>query len=182
LHHGRQATSAVSHQPELGKCGHVPARIESLARTSKEGAAVYSSIVVGTDGSETAAKAVAVAADLARRCGATLHLVQAYQQSAGAMAVPIAGVAASDSGMGNALLAQEAEDTLAETAQTLDGVTIEQHAGRGAPADVIVSLAEQLQADLIVVGSKGMHRRILGSVPNSVAHSAGCAVLIVKTT
>jgi nucleotide-binding universal stress UspA family protein len=38
-----------------------------------------------------------------------------------------------------------------------------------------------VDADVIVVGSKGMHRRILGSVPNSVAHKAPCAVLIVKT-
>ncbi|MFZ0171024.1 MAG: universal stress protein [Acidimicrobiales bacterium] len=143
---------------------------------------MYSTIVVGTDGSETAAEAVAVAADLARRTGATLHLVKAYQQSAGAMAVPVAGVAASDSGMGNALLAQDAEDVLADTAKTLDGISVERHAGSGAAADVLVSLAEQLHADLIVVGSKGMNRRILGSVPNSVAHSAPCAVLIVKTT
>jgi nucleotide-binding universal stress UspA family protein len=49
---------------------------------------------------------------------------------------------------------------------------------------VIVRLADEVGADLIVVGSKGMQgtRRILGSVPNSVAHKAGCNVLVAKTT
>ena len=52
-----------------------------------------------------------------------------------------------------------------------------------AAADAILDTAESIGADLIVVGSKGMRgaRRVLGSVPNSVAHGAGCAVLIVKT-
>jgi nucleotide-binding universal stress UspA family protein len=66
-------------------------------------------------------------------------------------------------------------------AGTLDGLSIEQHAAEGDAADAIVTVAEQVDADVIVVGSKGMHRRILGSVPNSVAHKAPCAVLIVKT-
>ena len=47
--------------------------------------------------------------------------------------------------------------------------------------DVILATAVEVGADLIVVGSKGMQRRYLGSVPNSVAHGAHCAVLVVKT-
>jgi nucleotide-binding universal stress UspA family protein len=143
---------------------------------------VYSTIVVGTDGSETAAGAVSVAADLARRTGATLHLVKAYQPSTGGLAVPVAGVIASDSGIGDALLAQQAEEILERAAVSLDDLTVEQHTARGAAADSLVSVAEHVEADLIVVGSKGMNRRILGSVPNSVAHNAPCSVLIVKTT
>jgi nucleotide-binding universal stress UspA family protein len=98
------------------------------------------------------------------------------------MAVPAAGVTAGDTGLGGALLAQQAEDILAAVALTMDGISVERHATKGDAAEVLVSIAEQVQADLIVVGSKGMHRRILGSVPNSVAHNAPCAVLIVKTT
>ncbi|HYM57252.1 MAG TPA: universal stress protein [Solirubrobacteraceae bacterium] len=37
-------------------------------------------------------------------------------------------------------------------------------------------------ADLIVVGNKGMHRRVLGSIPNTVSHRAECDVLIVQTS
>lgn len=51
----------------------------------------------------------------------------------------------------------------------------------GDPGEVLVRLAEECGADLLVVGSKGMQRRILGSVPNTVTHKAGCSVLVVKT-
>ena len=54
--------------------------------------------------------------------------------------------------------------------------------GEGDPADVLVRLAEQCAADILVVGNKGMQRRVLGSVPNTVTHKAGCSVLVVKTT
>jgi nucleotide-binding universal stress UspA family protein len=57
------------------------------------------------------------------------------------------------------------------------------HAASGDPADAIVQTAERVGADLIVVGNKGMKgvRRVLGSVPNAVAHGAPCSVLIVDT-
>ena len=60
---------------------------------------------------------------------------------------------------------------------------MEAHAAQGNADDVILNTAVDVGADLIVVGSKGMRgaRRYLGSVPNSVAHSAHCAVLVVKT-
>ena len=51
----------------------------------------------------------------------------------------------------------------------------------GDPGDVIVALAERHRADLLVVGSIGMHRRLLGSVPNTVTHKAPCSVFVVKT-
>ena len=47
---------------------------------------------------------------------------------------------------------------------------------------MIVSLAEKHAADVIVVGNKGMERRVLGSVPNTVTHKANCSVFVVKTT
>jgi nucleotide-binding universal stress UspA family protein len=52
----------------------------------------------------------------------------------------------------------------------------------GDPAEVIVALAGECGADLLVVGNKGMQRRLLGSVPNTVTHRAPCSVLVVKTT
>jgi nucleotide-binding universal stress UspA family protein len=58
------------------------------------------------------------------------------------------------------------------------------HAAEGDPVDAIVAVAESVEADLIVVGNRGMKgvRRVLGSVPNSVAHKAPCSVLIADTT
>jgi nucleotide-binding universal stress UspA family protein len=52
----------------------------------------------------------------------------------------------------------------------------------GDPADVLVDLAERHGADLLVIGNKGMDRRVLGSVPNTVTHKARCSVFVVKTT
>jgi nucleotide-binding universal stress UspA family protein len=58
------------------------------------------------------------------------------------------------------------------------------HESTSAPADAICEIAVQVKADLIVVGNKGMTgmRRVLGSVPNAVAHQAPCAVLIAFTS
>jgi nucleotide-binding universal stress UspA family protein len=65
----------------------------------------------------------------------------------------------------------------------IEGIKVEIHTAVGDPAEVLVKRADEVGADLIVVGSKGMRgtRRVLGSVPNSVAHKAGCHVLIAKT-
>ena len=52
----------------------------------------------------------------------------------------------------------------------------------GDPAEVLVHLAEDCGADVLVIGNKGMQRRVLGSVPKSVAQNANCSVLVVKTT
>jgi nucleotide-binding universal stress UspA family protein len=63
-------------------------------------------------------------------------------------------------------------------------VDAEIHAATGDPAEAIVRLAASIGADLIIVGNKGMRgaRRVLGSVPNTIAHQAPCSVLIVDTT
>jgi nucleotide-binding universal stress UspA family protein len=55
-------------------------------------------------------------------------------------------------------------------------------AREGDPADVLVDLAEAHDADVLVIGNKGMQRRVLGSVPKSVAQNAECSVFVVKTT
>jgi nucleotide-binding universal stress UspA family protein len=55
-------------------------------------------------------------------------------------------------------------------------------AREGDPAKTLVDLAASNEADILVIGNKGMQRKVLGSVPNSVSHHAPCSVLIVKTT
>ncbi len=143
---------------------------------------MYSNIVVGTDGSDSASEAVAAAGALARELGSTLHLVMAHREGSGGLAVPIAGVSAADSGIESALLAERSKEVLEAAASSLEGVTMKSHVRSGDAADVLIAIANEVNADVIVVGNKGMNRRILGSVPNSVAHGAPCSVLIVKTT
>jgi nucleotide-binding universal stress UspA family protein len=143
---------------------------------------VFSNIVVGTDGSDTAAAAVALAVELARDQGAKLHLVIGVHSPA-AVAVP-AGAANVSAPSGESHLQAVAQQMLKDVVGDVAGLETEIHTGVGDPADVIISTADRVGADLIVVGSKGLRgtRRILGSVPNSVAHKAGCHVLIARTT
>ena len=143
---------------------------------------MFSNIVVGTDGSDTASAAVALAVELAKEQGAKLHLVVGVHSPA-AVAVPAGGANVSDPS-GGGLLRGVAQRMLEEVAGQVEGLETEIHTGVGDPAEVIIDCADKVGADLIVVGSKGLRgtRRILGSVPNSVAHKAGCHVLIARTT
>lgn len=144
---------------------------------------MFKTIVVGTDGSATADKAVAAAAGLAQQCGAKLHVVTAFKASNLGMA-SASGAPLIDTGAEMAIR-QEAADEVGKKALTswAKGIEAESHAVVGDAVSAILDVAEAVNADLVVVGSKGMHgaRRVLGSVPNSVSHGAGCAVLIVKT-
>ncbi len=100
-----------------------------------------------------------------------------------AVSVPVGGVQAIDQS-GGAHLRHVAERMLKNVAESIQGLDVKIHTAVGDPAEVIVRHADEIGADLIVVGSKGMRgtRRILGSVPNRIAHKAGCHVLIAKTT
>jgi nucleotide-binding universal stress UspA family protein len=146
---------------------------------------VFHSIVVGTDGSETAGKAVDAAVRLAGLSGAILEIVSAYEP------------------VGSQRLREEARQVppdlqwminrRADVDATLDhaaeqaraaGLTAQTYAREGDPADAILDVAEELGADLIVVGNKGMtgaKRFLLGSVPNKISHHAPCAVMIIRT-
>jgi len=141
---------------------------------------MYTNIVVGTDGSDTAAMAVDLAAGIARRDSATLHLVGVTKIPVSMAGVPMAG---GEPLTEEGFLALSDEAMLLRIAADIDGVPVVTHAASGSPAAVIVAVAADVGADLIVVGSKGMTgaRKVLGSVPNSVAHGAGCDVLIAKT-
>jgi nucleotide-binding universal stress UspA family protein len=147
---------------------------------------VISSIVVGTDGSETARKAVREAIELAKQLGASLDIVSAYEPvSNQRLREEARQVPADLEWMVNPR--EDVEATLHEAAGELDGggIEVETFAREGDPADAILDVAEERNADLIVVGNKGMSgakRFLLGSVPNKVSHHAPCSVLIVRTT
>jgi len=142
---------------------------------------MFKTIVVGTDGSETADRAVGRTAELARLTGARVHVVSAWAPAplrVGADAV----AEASEWALGSDA---QVDGVLQRTVARLrgEGLEIEDHAPKGDPADRIVEVARHEQADLIVLGSKGMQgrRRVLGSVPNKVSHHAPCDLLIVHT-
>ena len=147
---------------------------------------MFQRIVVGTDGSETAAEAVRHATALAKATGGSLEIVSAYEP------VP------------QERLREEQAEVPADVAHgigpredvnvTLEGavgpareagISVQTHAREGDPADAILDVAEETKADLIVVGNKGMTgaaRFLLGSVPNKISHHAPCGVYIVRTT
>lgn len=137
---------------------------------------MFTNIVVGTDGSETASEAVALAVQLAREGGGKLQVVIGVRTLAAP--VPSASVGATKEQLETAT-----RHLLDKVPGGIEGINVEIHTAVGDPAEVLVKRADEVGADLIVVGSKGMRgtRRVLGSVPNSVAHKAGCHVLIAKT-
>jgi nucleotide-binding universal stress UspA family protein len=148
---------------------------------------VFASIVVGTDGSDTATTAVRYAIDLARELTARLVIVSAYE--------PV-----SDQRLRNERvevpkdlqwMINPREDVIAlldraKVEANGAGVSeVETFARQGDAADAILDIAEEQRSDLIVVGNRGMtgaKRFLLGSVPNKVSHHAPCSVLIVRTT
>lgn len=141
-------------------------------------------IVVGTDGSDSAKRAVTEAVRMAKALDAQLHVVSAYQPLRGAR---IEGAAEGAAKIWQPLPDSEVEAVLSEagTAIRHAGVDATTHAVRqDDPADALIEVAQKVGATLIVVGSRGMHsakRFVLGNVPNKVSHHARCSVLIVAT-
>jgi len=128
------------------------------------------SIVVGTDGSETARRAVREAARLARAVGAEVHIVSAIDPRPSAR---------------SALSGEFVMATLAAAAAAVqaDDLPVHTHAAAGSAAEALIEVAAAVGASMIVVGNRGMHgaKRVLGSIPNTVSHRARCNVLIVST-
>lgn len=147
---------------------------------------MFKSIVVGTDGSETASEAVRQAVELAREIGARIELVSAYEPVSRARLREEKSQIPDDlQWMVNPR--EDVDATLAEASERVKeaGLDVETYARQGDPADAILDVAEETGADLIVVGNKGMtgaKRFLLGSVPNKVSHHAPCSVLIIRTT
>jgi nucleotide-binding universal stress UspA family protein len=142
------------------------------------------SIVVGTDGSEPADEAVRQATDMASREGAQLHLVTAYpdpqilrERTTGTGGGAYTIIDLRD--VAESLVQRAARDALRKS------VEVETHVREGQPAEVIIDVANQEQADLIVVGSRGLtgiKRYLLGSVSSKVSEHAPCSVMIVRAT
>jgi nucleotide-binding universal stress UspA family protein len=147
---------------------------------------MFTSIVVGTDGSDTATEAVRQAIALARSVGARIELVSAYEP------VPESRLRAESVHAPHEDLhwmVNAREDVLATLEAAAGevrkaGIDVEVFARQGDPADAILDVAEERGSDLIVVGNEGMtgaKRFLLGSVPNKVSHHAPCSVLIIRT-
>jgi nucleotide-binding universal stress UspA family protein len=140
-------------------------------------------IVVGTDGSNTAHRAVRRATELARLCSARLHVVTAYRPTDMAVIGP----------MGAGLTLPNDEPVPPDITTMLEalgkeiageGVGVAVHAVAGRAADALLDTADAQQADAIVVGNRGVQgsRQSLGSVPLNILQHARCIVIVVPTT
>ena len=147
---------------------------------------MFGSIVVGTDGSDTANEAVRQAVELAGSLGAELLLVSAYAPTS-RVTVNRETTQIPEDVQWMVSARDDVASILADAARTAQeaGVRVQTFPRQGDPADAILDVAEERDADLIVVGNKGMtgaKRFLLGSVPNRVSHHAPCSVLIIRTT
>jgi nucleotide-binding universal stress UspA family protein len=146
---------------------------------------MFTSIVVGTDGSPPAREAVRAATEMARLCGAQLHVVSAYHVF-GDMVLVAPGLeekAVAGTGTEERIRA-DVEAMLGGLAREVEaeGVAVTTYASPENPAQAILDQADRRRADLIVVGNRGTgNPRVLGSVPNNVVHLASCSVLVVHT-
>ena len=136
-------------------------------------------IVVGTDGSDTATSAVLRAIQLAKAFDQTLHIVHAAApQQVSDKKLPAEFRGTVVSGQDNVL------DDVASRARSA-GVKVEVHSVHGDAAEAILDVAEQVDADLIVVGNKGIgsaKRFVLGNIPSKVVHNSPCSTHVVHTT
>ena len=142
---------------------------------------MYKVIVVGTDGSDRAGIAVRAAMALAKVSGAELHAVNVVHPSVGI-------------GFADSRAQQDQVNTMREEAEAIrsqlltdaeaEGLSLKVHNPGGDAAKALLGTAENISADLVVVGNRGMSgmkRFAQGSVPNTVAHNCHCDVLIVDT-
>ncbi|HEY7892234.1 MAG TPA: universal stress protein [Solirubrobacteraceae bacterium] len=150
---------------------------------------MFSSIVVGTDGSDTATEAVRQAVEVAKTACATLEIVSAYAPVP-EQQLRQERLEAPEDVQWAISPHQEVEASLSEAAEIAReaGIDVNTHACQGDPVDAIIDVAEENDADLVIVGNKRMSgfKRLLKllllpSVPNKVSRRAPCAVLIIKT-
>lgn len=145
----------------------------------------YQTVVVGTDGSESSLHAVARAGAIAG-AGTTLVIACAYFPNDGRSANAASDALGADAYqvMGSSPT-EEILRTAKERASAAGAENIQTRSIKGAPVDALLQLVTDVQADLLVVGNKGLNSiagRLLGSVPADVARKAACDVLIVHTT
>ena len=147
---------------------------------------MFTRIVVGTDGSDTAAEAVRQAVDLAKLSGAELRIVSAYEPISKRRVEAEKHDAPAD--VQHEIGPREDVNLILDAAAAAarkEGIDVQTHPVEGEPAEAILNVAEETDADLIVVGNKGMtgtRRFLLGSVPNKVSHHAPSSVMIIQTS
>lgn len=143
-------------------------------------------ILVGTDGSERAERAVERAGQLAKALGVKVHIVSAYTESSDfaliARAAPADPLTQGRAEREERIRASHHVDRAQQRLSRI-GAESETHVWPGDPAEALLRIAEEQGAQMILVGNRGMTgtRRVLGSVPNHVSHHAHCDVLIVAT-
>jgi nucleotide-binding universal stress UspA family protein len=155
-----------------------------MSESTGAGSGLARKILVGTDGSSTAAIAVDRAARIAAAIGAELLIVSVYSgQPPGKLG---SGIGSDATWQATAeAAAKEHVKAAVETAKGLGATSTSGEAVSGDPAEVLLQQADKQGVDLLVVGSKGMQkstRFLLGSVPNNVSHHAPCDLLIVHTS
>ena len=140
-------------------------------------------VAVGTDGSGTADKAVEFAIEMAARYEARIVFISAYVPVRESRLKREARDAPEDL-QWTINPAEDVDATLRECEERAEakGLRWASEAREGDPAKILVELADSNDADVLVIGNKGMNRKVLGSVPNTVSHNAPCSVMIVKTT
>ena len=145
----------------------------------------YKVVVVGTDGSDTSFRAVDRAAEIAAEAGAKLIVATAYlphEEFHSGEPDQLKGVNYRTEG--NAPVYAMLREA-ADRARTAGAKDVEERAIAGAPIDVLLKLADEVHADLLVVGNVGVKSiagRLLGSVPIAVRRRAKTDVLVVETT
>jgi len=148
--------------------------------------ASYSTILVGTDGSDSSFRAVERAAALAADAGATLLIVSAYTEMSDRDRARAASALGEEAY--KVIGSHPADDILREAADKAKKVgakDIDTFCKPGDPVDVLVHAIDERSADLCVIGNRGLNSlagRLLGSVPANISHRAACDVLIVHTT
>ena len=143
---------------------------------------MFKSIVVGTDGSETADIALRRAIELAALTGGKLHVVSAYEPSPARVGGNKPVAEAAEWSVGSDFKVEAVLQRAQDEAQS-GSIDFEVHATKGDAADSLIAADKEHDTEVIVLGSRGMRgaRRVLGSVPNKVSHHAPCDVLIVQT-
>jgi len=144
---------------------------------------MIATVAVGTDGSGTAEKAVHSALEMAERFGARVVFISAYSPVDEGRLKHEKRDAPEDI-QWTINPEEDVDATLRECERLAEerGLRWASEAAQGDPADILVQLADRHDADVLVIGNRGMQRRVLGSVPNSVTHKANCTVFLVKTT
>ncbi|MEU7838754.1 MULTISPECIES: universal stress protein [unclassified Nonomuraea] len=146
----------------------------------------YRTVLAGTDGSASSFRAVSAAASLAGATGATLVLACAYlPMRAGERAAAADRLGDLAYKVSGSTPADDALRAAREHAVAAGATEVVLAAEEGDAVDVLITLAAAHEADLLVVGNRGLNSlagRLLGSVPSHVAHRASCDVLIVHST